>query len=525
MLLDPAVGAVDARAEALLMAGARAQHVAEVIGPALAAGRDVVTDRFTGSTFAYQGYGRGLAVDDLRRLSSWSTDGLQPDLNVLLVVSAPLAPPLEPDRLEAAGDEFHDRVADGFLTLAAGDPERWAIVDGDGTVDEVAGRVAVVVEERLQMALYDGVVGQERARGRPAGGIGEPGPRLPARRPTGHRQAHRGPQSFAASLLCPNGPPADGTCDTCRRVLAGAHPDVLVKSSGRARDHDRAGREIIRLAARSPVEGDRKVLILDDFHLVADSAAACSRRSRSRRRRRCSSSSPRSCRPSWSRSPQPLRPVDFGPLTPNGSPPRWSAKGSTPRRRRGGGRIVRRPSRPGPPAGLRPGLRDRRAPPGAPFPTGSTARAPRVVAVVDELLAPPTACSSRCGPATRPSGELGRAGQASPASGAPAARSSRTASKREERRLRTDELRSGWPRWPASTATGWSRGSRRRCGRSVAALAALRATNEALDPQPQRAAAAAGAVVAASPAVERTHYRRPAPARVAQTAEQRTRNE
>ena len=149
VLLDASVGAVDPRAEALLMAGARAQHVADVIAPALAAGRSVVTDRFVGSTLAYQGYGRGLPVDELRRLSAWATGGLEPHLNVLLVVTAPLVPPLAADRLEAAGAEFHGRVASGFLALAAADPDHWAIVDGDGTVDEVAGRVAACVEERL----------------------------------------------------------------------------------------------------------------------------------------------------------------------------------------------------------------------------------------------------------------------------------------------------------------------------------------------------------------------------------------
>src|SRR5205807_2568219 len=73
VLLDPAVTALDARAEALLMAAARAQHVAEVIRPALGAGRHVVTDRFSGSSLAYQGFGRGLPVDEVRRVSDWAT--------------------------------------------------------------------------------------------------------------------------------------------------------------------------------------------------------------------------------------------------------------------------------------------------------------------------------------------------------------------------------------------------------------------------------------------------------------------
>jgi dTMP kinase len=74
---------------------------------------------------------------------------LWPDLNVLLVVSAPLAPVVAPDRLEAAGDEFHKRVAEGFLAQAADDPAHWAVVDGDGTEKEVARRVLDVVRQRL----------------------------------------------------------------------------------------------------------------------------------------------------------------------------------------------------------------------------------------------------------------------------------------------------------------------------------------------------------------------------------------
>ena len=145
LLLDPG-RVLDARTEALLMAAARAQHVAEVIRPALAAGRDVVTDRFVGSSLAYQGFGRGLPIDEVRALSSFATDGVEADVVVLLDgVSRPCG---EPDRLEAAGDEFHRRVLDGFARLAADDPARWIVVDGSGTVDEVAERVWAAVSAR-----------------------------------------------------------------------------------------------------------------------------------------------------------------------------------------------------------------------------------------------------------------------------------------------------------------------------------------------------------------------------------------
>jgi dTMP kinase len=149
LLLDPGVAGLDARAEALLMMAARAEHVAAVIEPALGAGRDVVTDRFSGSTLAYQGYGRGLPLSELRHLTAWASDGVEPDLNVLLVVSRPLTAIEAPDRMEAAGPEFHRQVADGFLALAAADPDHWVVVDGDGTVEEVAARVGRSVKERL----------------------------------------------------------------------------------------------------------------------------------------------------------------------------------------------------------------------------------------------------------------------------------------------------------------------------------------------------------------------------------------
>ena len=153
LLLDPELPPVGARTEALLLAADRAQHVAEVVGPALAEGRWVVTDRFSGSTLAYQGYGRGLDLDELRSLVAWATGGIEPDLNVLVDV-----PPAEArdrratgtaDRLESLAPDFHERVRYGYLALAAADPDRWVVVDGVGTVDEVAGRLSTAVGARL----------------------------------------------------------------------------------------------------------------------------------------------------------------------------------------------------------------------------------------------------------------------------------------------------------------------------------------------------------------------------------------
>jgi dTMP kinase len=153
LVLDPASAAMTDRTEALLMAADRAQHVATVIEPALAAGRHVVTDRYVGSTLAYQGYGRGLDVDALRLLCAWATGGRDADVNVLLDV--PYEASLErlaaarPDRMEAESRDFHQRVADGFRSLAGDDAARWVVVDGVGSVDEVAQRVLAALDGRL----------------------------------------------------------------------------------------------------------------------------------------------------------------------------------------------------------------------------------------------------------------------------------------------------------------------------------------------------------------------------------------
>jgi dTMP kinase len=154
LLLDPAVGSIEPRAEALLVAAARAQHVQRVIEPALSAGRDVVSDRYAGSSLAYQGYGRQLPVEEVRCISDWASGGLTPDLVILLDVNPAEAAErmratgADPDRLEAEGDDFHRRVGEGFRALASSEPG-WVIVDGNGPVDEVAQRVAKAVEGAL----------------------------------------------------------------------------------------------------------------------------------------------------------------------------------------------------------------------------------------------------------------------------------------------------------------------------------------------------------------------------------------
>ena len=150
LVLDPSVEGLDARTEALLVAADRAQHVSAVIRPTLATGRDVVSDRYAGSSLAYQGYGRDLPLSEVRWLSDWASGGLWPDLVLLLDVpfeqaSARVrAAATGLDRFESEGVEFHSRVAAGFRELAATD-RSWVVVDGRGSVDEVFARVREVV--------------------------------------------------------------------------------------------------------------------------------------------------------------------------------------------------------------------------------------------------------------------------------------------------------------------------------------------------------------------------------------------
>ncbi|MEY2399026.1 MAG: dTMP kinase [Actinomycetota bacterium] len=150
LVLDPSSGAVDPRTEALLMAAARAQHVTDVIAPALERGDTVVTDRFIGSSLAYQGFGHGLDVAELTKLSAWATGGRAADVNVLLSVSTDVAAERlqrPTDRMERLGKKFHRRVTRGFVELAEGDPAHWIVVDGAGTIEDVEARVNRAYDE------------------------------------------------------------------------------------------------------------------------------------------------------------------------------------------------------------------------------------------------------------------------------------------------------------------------------------------------------------------------------------------
>lgn len=139
------------RSELLLFLAARAQLVRNVIRPALERGVWVVSDRFSDSTFAYQGYGRGLPLEFLKVANDFACEGLQSDLTILLDVPPEVAcermrrreaaTNTAADRIELAGDDFHARLREGFHSLAAANPGRIAVVDASGSPDEVWGEV------------------------------------------------------------------------------------------------------------------------------------------------------------------------------------------------------------------------------------------------------------------------------------------------------------------------------------------------------------------------------------------------
>jgi len=149
-------------AEALLMTAARAQHVADVIKPALAAGAIAVCDRFVDSTLAYQGGGRGLPREPLEALQRFATGGLVPDLRILLDLpvavglSRRLSEQESVNRIDAANLAFHERVRQTFLTLAAKHPASWVVIDAQQPVADVARQVWEAVASTLPQPLKQG---------------------------------------------------------------------------------------------------------------------------------------------------------------------------------------------------------------------------------------------------------------------------------------------------------------------------------------------------------------------------------
>jgi dTMP kinase len=162
LLLDTAHVGMSAHCEALLYAADRAEHVAKVIDPALERGAVVITDRYTDSSLAYQGAGRGIPTADVTRLNSWATDGRTPDLTVLLDMPPEIGLSRRAhsaDRLEAEPLEFHRRVRSGFLVLAHAEPDRYLVLDATTPTGEITQQV----KDKIREILPDPVPGPAEA--------------------------------------------------------------------------------------------------------------------------------------------------------------------------------------------------------------------------------------------------------------------------------------------------------------------------------------------------------------------------
>ncbi len=156
--LDPAERPGDGLVEALVVFASRRQHLLEVIDPALAEGRDVVCDRFTDSTVAYQGYGRGMSLDSIELLDRVSTGLRRPDLTLLFDLPARLARERaaargsgQADRLDREALAFYERVREGYLAIAASDPERVKLVDASGDIEATAAGARAVLDAFLPL--------------------------------------------------------------------------------------------------------------------------------------------------------------------------------------------------------------------------------------------------------------------------------------------------------------------------------------------------------------------------------------
>ena len=160
ILLDPQEENIDARAELLLYAASRRQHVVELIRPSLERGAIVLCDRYTDATLAYQGFGRLLELDRLRGINDWATDGTYPDLTIIFDVAETVG--LErartrnrtldlhrESRLEGEDLRFHRRVREGYLALSKEDPRRYMVIDSRGSVDEVFTATVAELSRRL----------------------------------------------------------------------------------------------------------------------------------------------------------------------------------------------------------------------------------------------------------------------------------------------------------------------------------------------------------------------------------------
>ncbi len=285
------------RAEAMLFAADRAHHVHTVVRPALAAGEVVLLDRFIDSSLAYQGAGRELAVDDIRRLSLWATGGLRPDLTVLLDLAASegLARARgrsDFDRLERESIEFHERVRTGFLACAAEEPRsvrrarRHPSHRRTGRRDRKDG-YRTAGGARAVSDVWSSLIGQPETvsllQASAAAAAQLASGQSIATGSMSHAWLFTGPagsgrsvaaRALAAALQCVgDGPPGCGVCSACRTVLAGTHPDVRMVVPEGLSISVADIRSVVATAARLPAMGRWQVVVIEDADRMTEGAS------------------------------------------------------------------------------------------------------------------------------------------------------------------------------------------------------------------------------------------------------------
>ena len=300
---------ISPRAEALLFAADRAHHVDTVIAPALDAKRVVLCDRYIDSSLAYQGAGRKLSVEEIRRISRWATQGLTPDLTILLDISPTAglarARGVEGgDKLEAESLQFHEAVRRAFLHLAEAEPRRYRVVDARRPVDVVAAEIldrgertaragerthrdgAVHVRDGDDLSVWDDLIGQDeavavlqRAAGAAAaiaaGGDAPGGAMTHAWLFTGPAGSGRSvaARAFAAALQCERTPAGCGECSACHTVATRSHPDVHSVVPEGLSISVAEMRSVVARSARRPILGRWQVVVIEDADRLTEQAS------------------------------------------------------------------------------------------------------------------------------------------------------------------------------------------------------------------------------------------------------------